>query len=333
VVAFAVVCALAVAGRCDDWPGDTIGTIQGEDLSAQGHIHVEQTGGELRTTLFSGSEVRVKSGQASIQLREGGVITICGPTHLSLLKSGGDLTIALEYGTIHQRVEGQPVITVFTPLVQIKPVSIGGGPMETLVDLEPSGAISVRTTSGAARIEQQLTEESVVVPQGSDVSLANGQIETLRAGLGNCRCDIAVAKPEAARATRPMESSTASADTEVSRLSPANSLDPAKNESPAVEEPVYKVLMPPLVYDASSHIPAFPAVALQPTPATIMLVRTVRIRPTLVFRGHVQPAPAPTVSAAQAPAGRVLSSKQPREQPSFADRVLTYVRRLWNHSS
>jgi len=336
VAALAAVCALAGVGRCDDLLGDTIGTIQGEDITVQGHIHVEKAGGELRTTLFSGSDVRVKSGQASIQLREGGVIAICGPAHLSLLKSGGDLTIALEYGTIHQRVEGQPSVTVFTPVVQIKPVSIGGGPLETLVDLEPSGAISVRTTSGAARLEQQFTGDSVVVPQGGDVSFANGQIGTLRAGASNCHCDIAAAKPEVAGPgpTRPAESSAASAGTEVSRLSAPNSPEAGQRQSSAVEEPVYKVLMPPLVYDATAPaVPALPAAAPEPTPATILLVRTVRIRPALVFRGRVRPAAAPAVSAAGAPPSRALSPKQPREQPSFGSRVLTYIRHLWNHSS
>jgi hypothetical protein len=335
VAALAAVCALAAAGRGDDWPGELIGTIQGEDISAQGHIHVEKTGGELRTTLFSGSDVRVKSGQASIQLREGGVIAICGPAHLSLLKSGSDLTIALEYGTIHQRVEGPPSITVFTPLVQIKPVSIGGGPTETLVDLESSGAISVRAAGGAARLEQQLTGDSVVVPQGSDVSFTDGRIESLRAGLGNCHCDITEAPAEAAGPTRPPESAASSAGTEVSRLSPPNSPQAGQKQSSASEGPIYKVLMPPLVFDASAPpVPALSAAPPEPTPATILLVRTVRIRPALVFRGRVQPAVhVPTASAAAAQPGGALPAKPPQQQATFASRVLTYLRRLWNHSS
>src|SRR5207245_6393642 len=60
---------------------------------------------QVKTVLRSGGDVRVKSGTARIDLVEGGQISICGPAHLSVLKSGGSLTIALDTGTIHVHIE------------------------------------------------------------------------------------------------------------------------------------------------------------------------------------------------------------------------------------
>ncbi len=76
------------AARADDPPSDAIGTIEGEAISVQGPMSVNAANGEVKTVLRSGSELTVKSGQAHIELVEGGNITICGPAHLSLLKSG-----------------------------------------------------------------------------------------------------------------------------------------------------------------------------------------------------------------------------------------------------
>ena len=64
-------------------------------------MSVDVVGGKVRTVLRSGSDVHVKAGQARIELIEGGHITICGPAHFSVLKSGGSLTLALDTGTIH----------------------------------------------------------------------------------------------------------------------------------------------------------------------------------------------------------------------------------------
>src|ERR1700676_1320300 len=56
-------------------------------------------------------------------------------------------------------------------------------------------------------------------------------------------------------------------------------------------EPVYTVLMPPLSFDANSPEPP-----PDPGPETILLVREVRLRPSVEFRGHVDPAPAQTAA-------------------------------------
>ncbi len=102
-----------LAARPDQPGSDSVGVIEGEAIAVNGPMRVEVVGGHVRTMLRSGSEVRVNSGTARIDLVEGGQISICGPAHLSVLKSGGSLTVALDAGTIHAHIERErePVLT------------------------------------------------------------------------------------------------------------------------------------------------------------------------------------------------------------------------------
>ena len=135
--------------------------------------------------------MRVKSGQARISLVEGGQISICGPAHFSILKSGGAVTVALESGAIHARLEREPAMTVYTAEIQAQTVAIGDEPREILVGFESTGMMCIRTYRGAMRLEQQLSGQSVIVPQGVDVMLANAQIDTMRNGAGQLQMRIA----------------------------------------------------------------------------------------------------------------------------------------------
>ena len=56
-----------------------------------------------------------------------------------------------------------------------------------------------------------------------------------------------------------------------------------KIEAPKPQEPIYQVFMPPLSYDAKAAAPADNF-----DPKLIMLVRRVRVRPTLIFQGKVE---------------------------------------------
>ena len=184
LAAAGLVCAASIFFRAaahDNPPlGDAVGAIDGESISVEGPMSVEVVQGKVKTVLRSGSDVHVKAGQARIDLVEGGSITICGPAHFSVLKSGGSLTVALDIGTIHAHLESDQPLTIYTAQIQAHPISIGNGPEDTLVGLDASGAMCVRANRGAVRIEQQLTGQSVVIPQAGDVSLTNGQLESLR---------------------------------------------------------------------------------------------------------------------------------------------------------
>ena len=330
-ILFAVLIAVATTrARSDEPPPDTVGVIEGEAINITGPMTVEATHGQIKTVLRSGSDVRVKSGSARIDLVEGGQISICGPAHLSVLKSGASLTIALDTGAIHVHIEGAPKLTVYTPQIQIQSISIGDGPQDVLVGFESPGAMCVRANRGAVRLEQQLTGQSVIVPQTGDVLLLNGQLENLRTSAGHCACDLQTAKADPPpQTTFGQLATTEDLHKKASEAKPI--VPPAKTEPvPAREEPIYQVFMPPLVYDATAKV--------QPEidPRMIIIVRRVRVRPTLIFQGRVEgelvaavtplppPAPKPT-SAASKPA--------PPPTPSFTDRLRTFVRKLWPSGS
>jgi hypothetical protein len=216
-------------------------------------MSVEVVQGEARPVLRNGSDVLVKSGTARIDLVEGGQITICGPAHLSVLNSGGALTVALDTGTIHVHVEHEPTLTIYTAQIQAQPVAIGDGPQDFLVGLETSGAMCIRANRGAVRIEQQLTGESFLIRQKSDVVM-NGPPEWLHTSAGRCACETPIARR--APPPQPEISQLASAKEVREKTFDAKPNLPAiPAEKPEVkEEPIYQVLVPPPVYDANAKV-------------------------------------------------------------------------------
>lgn len=326
-IVFAALIA-AAAARPDETPSDAVGVIDGESVSVSGPMSLEVVNGQTKTVLRSGSEVRVKSGAARIDLIEGGQVSICGPAHLSVLKSGGSLTIALDTGTIHMLVERDLPVNIYTPQIQAHTIAVGGGPRDALVGFDSSGAMCVRANRGAIQLEQQLTGQNVLLPQAGDVFIFNGQLENLRSSAGHCACELQTMK----ETPPPQVGQLASAEEASKQASEAkrNAPPAAREPAPATEEPIYHVFMPPLIYDAKAKV--------QPEvdPRMIVVVRRVRVRPALIFQGRVEgvavaaatpvkpPAPA---AAANAPKPAAAGSN------SFAKRVRNFVRKLWSSRS
>lgn len=329
---FALLCAAffaAAATPPDEPASDSVGVIDGESISITGPMRVEAVHGQVKTILRSGSDVHVKSGTARIDLVEGGQITICGPAHFSVLKSGGSLTVALDSGTIHVHVQGEPALTIYTPQLQIQTVSIGGGPQDVLVGFDNPGAMCIRANRGAVRLEQQLTGQSILVPQTGDVLVLNGQLDSLRTSAGHCSCEPQVAK---AAPPPPPEVSRLATTEEVrdKSVEPKPGTTSAPAEKPGVkEEPIYQVFMPPLVYDI--HAKSQPEF----DPKMIVLVRRVRVRPTLIFHGRVEGETVAAVTPPPLPAPPASNASKPSApaSDSFMDRVRTFVRKLWSRSS
>src|SRR6266849_4356290 len=294
-----VFCAavFAASAAIPDQPvGDTVGIIEGEAISVTGPMSMDATRGQVRTMLRSGSDIRVKSG--------------------------------------HARIEREPVMTVYTAQIQARPVAIEDGPQDILVGFETQGAMCVRANRGAVRIEQQLTNSSVLVPQGGNVLLTNGQLDSLRNGGGHCSCDLEVAR------AFPAPSPVADAPVRVENAGKtAAAPEPAASPAPAVaqaekpsekDETVYQVFMPPLRFDA--HAKTQP----EPDPRLIVLVRRVRVRPTLIYHGRVEGDAVATavVTPPQPPAGPPSAPKAAAPaSDSVVDRVRTFFRRLWSRNS
>jgi hypothetical protein len=391
-----------VAGTDGDKAGDdSVGTIEGDAIALQGPMSVEVVHGQVKTMLRSGNDIRVKSGSARIDLVEGGKIAICGPAHLSVLKSGGSLTLALDTGIVRVHIDKNPAITIYTAQIQAKPISIGEGAQDALIGFDAPGVMCVRATSGAIRLEQQLTGQNVIVPQGGDILLNNGALEGLTNVGGHCECELQLAKgalppPEVSRIATPEEirqrdaekaaiasaekdaaerdasdkaaadktaaekaaadrlaadqaaaerASRAAADKAAQQPPPRPAATPitttAKNSAPKAQEPIYQVFMPPLSFDAKA--------SAQPEnfdPKFIVLVRRVRVKPTLIFRGTVQgDAVAEQVSnvkplpgtakpgSATAPGGASAAAKPaatPPRDDSVVNRVRNYIRHLFS---
>lgn len=333
-------CAVLVASpSAFDQPAeDAVGLIEGDDMSVTGPVNVEVVAGRTKTILRSGSDVRVKSGQARVNLVEGGQFTVCGPAHFSVLKSAGALTVALESGVLHALLEREPALTVYTAQIQAQTVAIGDDPRELLIGFENPGAMCIRTIRGAMRLEQQLSGQSIIVPQGGDILLLNGQIDSIADGGGHCQCELLIAKSAAPNAPLSV-GPTAGAAPESTSEEDGEATGPARTWSyaaPAPEKPapkedvIYEVTMPPLVFDAKARVQ--PA----PDPSLMMIVKRVRVRPELVFRGRVESEPVATAAAAApaSPPTTAAPAKEPAQpEGSVTDRVRSFLRRLWTKSS
>lgn len=318
-----------------------VGRIEGDAIVVRGALSVEVENARSVTTLGSGSEVTVRAGQARLSLAEGGEIGICGPANFSLLKSGNAVTLALNYGRVHARMEGTAPFTIYTPLIVASPIAIAEGPREVTVGLENSGAMCVLAARGAVRIEQQLTGQTLLVPQSGEVALAGGQLDSLHGAVGSCQCEIPVARTAPLEGPIPPEVSVPVAVT-LGNMSqppqmpqPSAALKPKEDlKPPAIEEPIYKVYMPALTFDVRS-----PAPPPGPSPEMIVLVRRVRVRPVAVFHGRVTSPPAPlrVTSPVVHAANPSETSPTPPKHASPQDntvvgRIRTFFRQLWSKS-
>ncbi|MFI5057523.1 MAG: hypothetical protein ACHQLQ_05010 [Candidatus Acidiferrales bacterium] len=329
---------LLAAPRPDEPPSDFVGVIEGDAIAVSGPMNVKVVNGQVRTTLRSGSDVRVKSGQARIDLVEGGNIVICGPAHFSVLKSAGALTLALDSGTIHAHIKREPALTIYTAQVQAMPVAIGGSPQDLLVGFDAAGAMCVRAASGAVRLEQQLTGQSVIVPQNGDVLIANGQLDGLRTASGHCSCELQVAKASPPPAIPEVSVLASNEDIRKKQAEAApQPQQPAEQKLAATQEPIYQVFMPPLAYDSSAKVQR------EFDPRFIVLVRRVRVHPTLIYQGRVEGDPVIVASSAAPPisAGADLHLNQqsapktaaPIQNDSMLNRVRNFLHRLWTRNS
>ena len=333
VALLAIIAALSIRDAhisAQDFPV-VVGRIEGDDLQV---VTTTPSGIETDaapTVVASGSDVTLRSGRALLLLNAGGEISICGPAHFKLIKSSGAVTLALDYGRVHPSLESSDAFTIYTPTIVATPIAISRGPRDLTVGLEQDGEMCVLTARGALRVEPQFSDQSMIVPQGGTVSLFGGQIESLQADASACSCDFPRAHMEPSKPALPPHSQPA---VDFGALSPPLPPQRKRTEnsppSPTASEgePVYTVLMPPLSFNANSPEPP-PA----PAPETILLVREVRLRPSVVFRGRVNPAPLPAAERPATPAARAPSDDRPPEsQPGFLDRVRTFFRRLTSSS-
>lgn len=324
-----------------------IGRVEGDDFAIEADPGSAPPAIAIAGQLFSGAHVTVKGGDARVMLDSGGAISVCGAARFQILSSNGAITLVLEYGQLDLHLDAASNVVVYTPLIVATPLSIGGGERETLVGLARSGDMCLRAPHGAARIEQQLSGQSLLVPQFGEISLAGGQVVAMDAPAGECACSVdeaklrtkrapattttvetigalassrathesAAAPPPRSPASAPAAQSAPQIPIEAPAPAPGLASSSAQSEpspppmlfsGPAVQQPpqapraaadptvpppappdsevpIYKVLVPPLTFDAFN-----PAPPPNPDPETFILVRSVRVQPDVVFTERVE---------------------------------------------
>jgi hypothetical protein len=315
---------LAHARYPDQDPPAVVARIEGDDLAVttayNGQIEINHG----PTAVASGSDVTVHSGGALLMLNSGGEISICGPAHFTLHKTADAITLALDYGRVHPSLDTTEIFTIYTPLVVATPIAISGTRRDSTLGLDQSGEMCILADRGAMRVEPQFAGQSLIVPQGGIANLSGGQIESLKGDASTCSCNFQRAIADEPKAAAP---APAASSREIFALSHPLQPEPKKAEAAPTSstEPVYTVLMPPLTFDASS-----PAPPPDPSPETILLVREVRMRPTVVLHGHVNPAPAQTPSATSETAAppALASARRPDSPPGLMTRMRNFFRKL-----
>jgi hypothetical protein len=314
---------------------EVVGRVEGHDFVVENSIGEPVPVGEQANLLSSGNRLVVRSGQARILLEGGGDILICGAAQIDLLKSQGSITIALNHGTLRVHVKKPDPVAVFTPLVLATTVAIGGGERDVTIGLEQSGQMCIRAISGAVRVGQQLSGESLLVPQFGGLTLSGAQINAVSASAPGCTCEA-----DAARLAPPRVNTTQqipAANIAVEELSPrfnaqqigtpvpqASSANDA-SIPPVVDESPLSVLMPPLVFNASN--PDEPPDA---TVETVALARSVRIREDTIVHGTVEP----KGNAASVPVTKNKNTSDSNsDHPGVFAKIGGFFRKLFGGSS
>jgi hypothetical protein len=314
-------------------PREPVGRVEGHDFVVENSIGEPVPAGEQANLLSSGSRLVVRSGQARILLEGGGDILICGAAQIDLLKSQGSITIALNHGTLRVHVKKSDPVAIFTPLVLATTVAIGGGERDVTIGLEQSGQMCIRAISGAVRVGQQLSGESLLVPQFGGLTLSGAQINAVSASAPGCTCEA-----DAARLAPPRVSVTPQipgANIAVAEILPQFSAQqigtPLQQTSsaadastpPVVAESPLSVLMPSLVFNASSPDEP-PDAAIE----TVALARSVRIREDTIVRGTVEP----KGNVASVPAVKKASDSN-ADHPGVFAKIGGFFRKLFGGSS
>lgn len=203
--------ALAGTARAQNSPTQPIGRIVGPDVTVDGAMPASVATAESPASIYvsNGSIVTVHSGKARLALLNGGEIDICGPAKFTMLTSGSDITLALNFGRVHVQLPAHTSLKIFSPTIIATPIDINGGSRDVTIGLDVSDSLCVLATSGAIQLEHQFTGEKLIVPQAGEFFLNGGALVPVAGKAGSCGCApmaehptprIPAAIPEFARA-------------------------------------------------------------------------------------------------------------------------------------
>lgn len=275
----ASVCSSSLAEQNSPAAADIVAHIQGNDLSLNDQM---LTPVSTVVSVANGNVVTVHSGEASMQLVDGGEVSVCGPAKFTVLaNSDGAITLALDFGRMHVDLPRSVNLRVLTPTIVATPIEIEGGKRDIIVGLDQNDSLCVLAAVGAVQLEQQFSGQRLIIPEAGDFSLQGGQLVPVADTDGSCKCAAIPQVTPAARLIAP--------ETAVQIPSPT-AAHPVLEETqqpiaqpPLVTAPVYEIDLPPMVY--SSTAPARPD---RPTEETAILIREVHDDPDWEFSGRVE---------------------------------------------
>jgi hypothetical protein len=172
-------------------PSAAVARVSGADVSVESSRGSAAAASAHDFSLLSGDVIIVHSGEARLMFTAGGEAGICGPAKLTVLESAGAITVALEYGRAHVKLADSMPVTLYTPFYVVTPMALTEGPREMTLGLETGGKLCVRATQGGIRIEQQLSGQSIIVPQPREIFLSDGGLTPVPGAAGYCSCELA----------------------------------------------------------------------------------------------------------------------------------------------
>ena len=317
-----LVSMLSAAAHAQNSPTQPIGRIQGLDVSVDGGTAATvPTADEIPSiNVSNGSVVTVHSGKARLTLLRGGEVDVCGPAKFTMLTSGNDITLALNFGRLHVHLPANTSLRVFSPTVIATPIDINGGSRDVTIGLDLNDSLCVLATSGAIQLEHQFTGEKLIVPQAGEFFLNGGTLVPVAGKPGSCGCTpMQTHAPPQAPERIPEFARAAAPQPTPSEVPPASTrAAEARSDSPAIEQPVQPgavfvipvypndsrpVLAPhddapgeapsiaePLrgdVTPALAFMASAPSPGAQAEPEMMLLVREARESPDWEFDGHV----------------------------------------------
>jgi len=322
-----------------------LGEIAGDDISVLGPSHIVNGNSSRAITFGGGSTVIVHAGKARVEFVGGGELEICGPAKFSVLASGEALTVALSFGRVHVKFDASRPITIYTPLIVATPMAIGDQPRDVTIGLMNTGAMCVLAARGAVQVQQQLSGETLVVPQPSEILLQGTSLGAAQATSGSCRCDFDEASaqtpvppagivaqgqklspsqpgpspknigetPRPANADSPASQTSVPAERAIAKTNRAAEEAPSRaamSPLPPARQPVTKIDLPPIGYDATSAT----ATAVPLSVATLMLANEAKVEPGWIFHGTVTEPPHATKSANIKTAQHAPAEITPKQQ-------------------
>ncbi len=298
---------------------DTIGRLSGDEMTVTRASNLVTANGRSSALLSNGSEITLRLGQAKIELADGGEIDLCAPAHLTLLKAGGAITVAVDYGRVHVQLDSDIPLTVYTPLIVATPVAIGQSRRDITIGLDQKDVMCALAAVGAARIEQQFSGQAILLPQGGELSLTGGQLNGAQMGTQGCQCDLPAtrdsvyAQLDVRAPLGPIPPPTRPAS--AAPIGPASAAPSGNDPSGPNGGYATYVAMPAITFGGTAPEPP-PGTDAQ----TMLLVREVRVQPGLIYQGVVADAAAastpPSSASAKKSAPPLATSSASPSTPS-----------------